>query len=387
MKVDLVPIDSIVGYARNPRRNEKAIPKVKSSLKEYGFRQPIVVDADGVIVVGHTRWMAAKELGMTEVPVHVAENLTPAQIKGYRIADNRTAQESEFDDELLAIEMQELLDAKFDLDLTGFDGTEIDNLLKKPVEIGEDKTESLADKSEDCQEKWRVEVGQFWRCGDHLLYCGDCRDALAMDELLKGVTVDLLLTDPPYGVDCEKFVPADSGKSKLIRKDIQRRHVKSDWDKSRPEKETLLSLVRRAEIAIVFGGNFFADMLPVSTHWIVWDKHQTLPTFGDCELAWTSVSRKSVVKYDVEFNGLIGREKERFHPTQKPVKLFAQIIDDYTDVGAVILDPYGGSGTTLIASEQSGRIARMIDREPKYIATMLERWSVLSGETPVRHDD
>lgn len=385
MKVDLVPIDSIVGYARNPRSNQSAIPKVKSSLKEYGFRQPIVVDSENVIVVGHTRWMAAKELGLTEVPVHVAENLTPAQIKGYRIADNRTAQESEFDDELLAIEMQDLLDAKFDLDLTGFDGTEIDNLLKKPVEIGEDKTESLADKSEDCQEKWKVDVGQFWRCGDHLLYCGDCRDALAMDELLKGVTVDLLLTDPPYGVDCEKFVPADSGKSKLIRKDVPRRHVKSDWDKSRPEKETLLSLVARAEIAIVFGGNFFADMLPAGTHWIVWDKHQTLPTFGDCELAWTSVSRKSVVKYDVEFNGLIGREKERFHPTQKPVKLFAQIIDDYTDVGAVILDPYGGSGTTLIASEQSGRIARMIDMEPKYIATMLERWSVLSGETPVRH--
>lgn len=385
MKVDLVQIDSIVGYARNPRRNQSAIPKVKSSLKEYGFRQPIVVDADGVIVVGHTRWMAAKELGMTEVPVHVAENLTPAQIKGYRIADNRTAQESEFDDELLAIELQDLLDAKFDLELTGFDGTEIDDLLKKPVEIGEDKTESLADKSEDCQDKWKVEVGQFWRCGDHLLYCGDCRDALAMDELLKGVKVDLLLTDPPYGVDCEKFVPV-GGKSKLLGNDIPRRHVKSDWDKSRPEKETLLALVARAEIAIVFGGNFFADMLPAGTHWIVWDKHQTLPTFGDCELAWTNVSRKSVVKYDIEFNGLIGREKERFHPTQKPVKLFAQIIDDYTDVGAVILDPYGGSGTTLIAAEQSGRIARMIDREPKYVATMLERWSVLSGETPVLHD-
>ena len=385
MKVNLVPIDSIVGYARNPRRNEKAIPKVKSSLKEYGFRQPIVVDADGVIVVGHTRWMAAKELGMTEVPVHVAENLTPAQIKGYRIADNRTAQESEFDDELLAIEMQELLDAKFDLDLTGFDGTEIDDLLKKPVEIGEDKTESLADKSEDCQEKWKVDVGQFWRCGDHLLYCGDCRDALAMDELLKGVTVDLLLTDPPYGVKRDKgFSGADGfyGKGKAIK----RREYDDQWDECRPEKETLLALVARADIAIVFGGNFFADMLPMSTHWIVWDKHQTLPTFGDCELAWTNVSRKSVVKYDVEFNGLIGREKERFHPTQKPVKLFAQIIDDYTDVGAVVLDPYGGSGTTLIAAEQSGRVARMIDREPKYVATMLERWSVLSGETPVLHD-
>ncbi len=384
MKVDLVPIDSIVGYARNPRRNEKAIPKVKSSLKEYGFRQPIVVDADGVIVVGHTRWMAAKELGMTEVPVHVAENLTPAQIKGYRIADNRTAQEAEFDDELLAIELQDLLDSKFDLELTGFDGTEIDDLLKKPVEIGEDKTESLADKSEDCQEKWKVEVGQFWRCGDHLLHCGDCRDALAIGELLKGVTVDLLLTDPPYGVKRDKgFSGADGfyGKGKAIK----RREYDDQWDECRPEKETLLALVARAEIAILFGGNFFADMLPASTHWIVWDKHQTLPTFGDCELAWTSVSRKSVVKYDVEFNGLIGREKERFHPTQKPVKLFAQIIDDYTDVGAVILDPYGGSGTTLIASEQSGRIARMIDREPKYVATMLERWSVLSGETPERY--
>lgn len=385
MKVDLVPIDSIVGYVRNPRRNQKAIPKVKSSLKEYGFRQPIVVDADNVIVVGHTRWMAAKELGMTDVPVHVAESLTPAQIKGYRIADNRTALESEFDDELLAIELQDLLESEFDLELTGFDSSEIDDLLKQPIEIGEDKTESLADKSEDCQDKWRVEVGQFWRCGEHLLYCGDCSDATAMDELLKGVKVDLLLTDPPYGVDVEKFFPGNV-KFSLMGNNVPRRHVKSAWDKSRPDRETLLAIVERAEIAIVFGGNFFADLLPMSAHWIVWDKHQSMPSYGDCELAWTNVSRKSVVQYDVQYAGLIGKDGDRFHPTQKPVKLFAQIIDDYTDVGAVVLDPYGGSGTTLIAAEQSGRIARMIDREPKYVATMLERWSALSGETPERHD-
>lgn len=385
MKVDLVPIDSITQYARNPRRNQKAIPKVKASLKEYGFRQPIVVDREGVIVVGHTRWLAAKELGMTEVPVHVAENLTDAQIKGYRIADNRTAQEAEFDNELLAIELNDLLESKFDLELTGFDQPELDDLLKQPIEIGEDKTEALADKSEDCQAKWQVEVGQFWRCGEHLLYCGDCTDRAAMTELLKDVKVDLLLTDPPYGVKRDKGfsgVCGFSGKGAAI----PRRTYSDAWDESRPDRETLIYLCAQAEIAIVFGGNFFADLLPMSTHWIVWDKHQTMPTFGDCELAWTNVARKSVVKYDIEYNGLIGKEKERFHPTQKPVKLFAQIIDDYTDVGAVILDPYGGSGTTLIAAEQSGRIARLIDREPKYVATMLERWSVLSGETPERYD-
>jgi DNA modification methylase len=381
MKVDLVPIDSIVGYIRNPRRNAKSIPKVKSSLKEFGWRQPIVVDRENVIVVGHTRWLAAKELGMTMVPVHVAEELTPAQAKAYRIADNRSGQDSEFDNELLVLEFGDLKDYGFDLQLTGFDTPELDALLKTPLEIKEDQTEHLADKSEDCLAKWGVEVGQFWKCGEHLLYCGDCDDREAMKLLLAGVKVDLLLTDPPYGVDCEKFFPGNV-KSSLMGNDVPRRHFKADWDTARPSQETLIFLRAQAEEAILFGGNFFADILPMSTHWIVWDKHQTMPSYGDCELAWTSFQRKSVVKYDCPYNGLIGKEKERFHPTQKPVKLFAQIIDDYTDVGGVILDPYGGSGTTLIAAEQAGRVARMIDREPKYVATMLERWAQLTEGQP-----
>jgi ParB-like chromosome segregation protein Spo0J len=126
MKIELKPIDSIIPYARNPRRNEKAIPKVKASLKEFGFRQPIVVDTENVIVVGHTRWLAAKELGLKEVPVHVADNLTSAQIQAYRITDNRTNQDSEWDSELLAIELGELKSIDFDLSITGFDSKEID---------------------------------------------------------------------------------------------------------------------------------------------------------------------------------------------------------------------------------------------------------------------
>jgi hypothetical protein len=192
-----------------------------------------------------------------------------------------------------------------------------------------------------------------------------------------------MLTDPPYGVQMDKgFSGAGgfSGKGKAI----ERRHYADAWDSHRPSKATFDHLLSLCTESIIWGGNFFADLLPMSTHWLVWDKHQTMPTYGDCELAWTSYDRKSVKQYDVEYNGLIGKEKERFHPTQKPVKLFAPIIDDYTDVGDVIFDPYAGSGTTLIAAEQAGRIALLIERQPSYVAVALERWSQLMNATPVK---
>ena len=122
----------------------------------------------------------------------------------------------------------------------------------------------------------------------------------------------------------------------------------------------------------------------MSTHWLVWDKHQTMPTFSDCELAWTSFDRKSVKQYDIEYNGWLGKDKERYHPTQKPVRLFSQLIDDYTDIGETIFDPYAGSGTTLIAAEQTGRIARLVEREPTYVAVALERWAQLMNQSPVK---
>jgi len=141
-----------------------------------------------------------------------------------------------------------------------------------------------------------------------------------------------------------------------------------------------------AQGVIVFGGNYFADMLPASSHWIVWDKNNTMPTFGDCELAWTNSRRTSVKEYEVTYNGLIGKETERFHPAQKPVSLFAAIIGDYSADGEMVCDLFLGSGTTVVAAEQEGRICYGMELEPKYVAVTLERMLSL-GLNPVLSND
>ena len=385
MKIELKPIDSLIPYIRNPRVNQKAVPKVKSSIKEFGFRQPIVVDTDNVIVVGHTRWLAAKELGIKEVPVHVADSLTSSQIQAYRIADNRTNQDSSWDEELLKIELIDLKASGFNLELTGFEAKELCGYVSsdKEDQSSVDETESTTSKAEECQQKWNVEVGDIYQCGNHRILCGDCADQSAISRLLENNQATILLTDPPYGIKMDKGFSGELGFNGK-GKSIPRRQYTDEWDSERPSTSTFQFILSLAKTSIIWGGNFFADQLPMSTHWLVWDKHQTMPTFGDCELAWTSSDRKSVKKYDVEYNGLIGKEKERWHPTQKPTKLFTSVIEDYAKVGEIVLDVYAGSGTTLIACEQTNRIARLCERSPEYVAVTLERWSTLTGQQPVK---
>ncbi len=378
-------IDSLIPYVNNTKQHPgNQVDKIAGSIAEFGFDQPIVVDGDGVIIKGHGRLMAARKLQLQEVPVLVRTDLTPAQVKAARIADNRVA-ESAWDEELLKIELLDLKQNDFDLRLTGFDDEELGRFLVEDqtevVEDAEDAEEAIS-KADELQQKWQVEEGEIWVCGDHRILCGDCQDQELVKRLLDR-RPDLMLTDPPYGVQRDQgFGGADGFAGK--GKPIPRRQYADEWDSERPSAETFARLLELATESILFGGNFFADLLPMSTHWLVWDKHQTMPTFGDCELAWTSIGRKSVKKYDLEFNGLIGKEGERFHPTQKPVKLFVQIINDYTDAGDVIFDPYSGSGTTLLAAEQTGRSARVIERMPGYVAVALERWFTLTNQTPVR---
>lgn len=378
-------IDSLIPYVNNTKQHPgNQVDKIAGSIAEFGFDQPIVVDGNGVIIKGHGRLMAARKLQLQEVPVLVRTDLTPAQVKAARIADNRVA-ESAWDEELLKIELLDLKQNDFDLRLTGFDDEELGRfMVEDKAEVVEDAAdaEETLSKADELQQKWQVEEGEIWVCGDHRILCGDCQDLELVKRLLDKKP-DLMLTDPPYGVQRDQgFGGADGFAGK--GKPIPRRQYADEWDSERPSAETFACLLELATESILFGGNFFADLLPMSTHWLVWDKHQTMPTFGDCELAWTSIGRKSVKKYDLEFNGLIGKEGERFHPTQKPVKLFVQIINDYTDAGDVIFDPYSGSGTTLLASEQAGRSARVIERMPGYVAVALERWSTLTNQTPVR---
>lgn len=203
------------------------------------------------------------------------------------------------------------------------------------------------------------------------IWLGDCREILP--HLPK---VDLVLTDPPYGVKMSEGFEGFGG----FGPPIARRQYHDRWDEARPHPETFKLILSKCRHAIIFGGNFFADVLPQSKHWLVWDKLNTMPTFGDCELAWTNINRKSVKKKVVEWNGLLGKERERFHPTQKPVELMIWCIENYSKEGDTVLDPFGGSGTTAMAAKNTGRKCILIEAEEKYceIAVNRLRQEVLS---------
>jgi ParB-like chromosome segregation protein Spo0J len=197
MKVELIEISRVVPYARNPRRNENAIAKVAASIKEFGFRQPIVVDEEMVIIAGHTRLQAAIQLGLKKVPVHIATGLTQAQLKAYRLADNRTHEDSEWDEELLAIELGELDELGFDLDLTGFEAIELDKLLADADMGGATDDDAVPAIPETAVTK----EGDIWLLGDHKLLCGDSTKAASLKTLMGDELADMVFTDPPYNVD------------------------------------------------------------------------------------------------------------------------------------------------------------------------------------------
>lgn len=380
-------VDSIIPYINNTKQHsDEQVAKIAGSIAEFGFDQPIVVDGNHVLIKGHGRLLAARKLGLTQVPVLVRTDLTPTQVKAARIADNKVA-ESEWDQNLLKLELIELKASDFDLGLTGFDPIEVDELLSINDYLETDTVEAddVINKADECQSKWKVEVGDVWVCGDHRILCGDCSDQAVVRQFIQHESViHLLLTDPPYGVNRDKGFSGCDGFRGEKAKPISRRDYQDEWDSERPSAESFSFLLSCAKHSILWGGNFFADLLPIGTHWLVWDKHQTMPTFGDCELAWTNIDRKSIKKYDIEYNGLIGKEKERYHPTQKPVRLFLELIGDYTDADHIVFDSYAGSGTTLIAAEQAGRKSLLIERIPSYVAVAIERWVQLTNKSPVK---
>jgi len=191
------------------------------------------------------------------------------------------------------------------------------------------------------------------------IYCGDCLEL--MNEL-EDKSVDLVLTDPQYGVNRDKGFGGFGG----FGQPIARTQYKGNWDDERPHKIYFSEMIRVSKNIIIFGGNFFADLLPQSTHWIVWDKLNTMPTFGDCELLYTSFKRKSVKKYTREWNGLLGKEQFRYHATQKPEDLLTWIIADYSNENDLILDPFIGSGTTAVACIRTNRNFIGMEISPKY---------------------
>ena len=197
------------------------------------------------------------------------------------------------------------------------------------------------------------------------LYHGDCLDIIPELD-----PVDLVLTDPPYGIKMDKGFDGFGGFGKPI---ARKKYLNDNWDSVRPSKKVFDLILTISKTALIFGGNFFADILPLSTHWIVWDKKNTMPTFGDAELVWTNSKRKSVKIIECEYNGLLGKEVTRVHPTQKPMKLFIELIEKYSTEVDIIMDCFLGSGTTAVACERLKRKWIGIEIEEKYCEIAAKR--------------
>jgi DNA modification methylase len=368
-------VSALVPYARNSRTHSpEQVSQIAASIKEWGFTTPILVDADGQIIAGHGRLLAAQKLGLDEVPTMTAEGWTDAQKKAYVIADNKLALNAGWDNAMLAVEMQELGDLGFDLDLTGFGKDEIGALFPN-------ETTGLTDEDAvpDVPVVPVTVEGDVWLLGRHRLMCGDSTSIDAVERLMAGEAIDLVHTDPPYGIN-EKGMRANRGgltsNSKL-----------PDFnDSSADAARDAFNLCEGLGIKrqVWWGANYYAHALPETANWFVWDKRvddKYKDTQSDCELAWVKSKWSSVRIFRHVWKGMIKdseKGQKRVHATQKPVALAEWVFDYYKDV-KVVLDLFGGSGSTLIAAEKQGKQSFLMELMPQYCDVIIKRWQDFTG--------
>ena len=382
MKIEQVAVTALIPYAKNSRTHDDAqIAQIAASIKEFGWTNPILIDGDKGIIAGHGRLMAARKLGMTEVPVIELKDLTPTQKKAYIIADNRLALNAGWDDQLLTIELNELLADKFSLDLLGFNADEL-NALLNPVEINE----GLVDEDEvpEPPPEPITKLGDVWLLGNHRLMCGDSTSIDAVEKLVNNAKIDLCYTDPPYGIN-EK---GDRSKRGGLAKGNNLKDFKDDTIHYAIEAYQIVEGVLQIPRQVWWGANYYCHALPQSNNWFVWDKRvedKQKDTQSDCELAWIKSTWSSVRIFRHLWKGLIkGSEhgQKRVHPTQKPVAL-AEWSFDYFRTVKTVLDLFGGSGSTLIACEKTNRQCYMMEFEPHYCDVIVKRWENFTGKTAV----
>lgn len=394
MEIEQVNIVDIVPYANNPRKNDKAVDIVMKSIQEFGFLVPIILDDKNTIVAGHTRVKAAIQLGMDSVPVIYTEGLTDEQIKAFRIMDNKSNQFAEWDFEKLKDEFYALEDTD-SFNFTGFTTQEISEIWDKQTEEDDFDTEKALE-----EPKYPIKNGDIYQLGTHRLMCGDATKKEHVDTLMGETKADLLLTDPPYGIDIvkdNKKIGYGDGRleSKSSTGSIGAsgivpvgEHRKIIGDNKPFEPKPLLEYGKNQ---IIWGGNYFATKLYDTSCWIIWDKRGGIPSnnFADCEIAWTSF-KKPTRLFTHKWSGLLreGNRKEemikRVHPTQKPVGLHCNILKDYSKENEIILDLFGGSGSTLIACEQTKRKCYMMELDEKYCSVIIERWEKLTGKQAIK---
>ena len=388
-KVERWKIEKLVPYARNARtHSDEQVGQIAASIKEWGWTTPILVDEDGSIIAGHGRTLAAQRLQMTEVPVMVAKGWSDAKKRAYVLADNKLAMNAGWDNEMLALELGEIGDLGFDLDLTGFTADEIAALIPEQIEPG------LTDEDEvpELPEQPVTVLGDVWVLGKHRLMCGDSTSIDAVDKLMDGQKADMVFTDPPYGVDY------DGGHATEKRRD----KLKNDDDVNMydlPVKNAYLASKDDAPIYLWFADRFATDVLEGLSEagyqvrcWIIWNKN--VAQFGAIGAQYKAKHEPCIYAFKKgkapNWNGPtnevtvwdVSRDhKNSHHPTQKPTDLAKRAMENHKV--KLVLDLFGGSGSTLIAAEKTNRQAHLMELDPKYVDVIIKRWQDFTGKIAV----
>lgn len=382
LKVEYVDIDTIKPYKNNAKLHPKEqIEQIKKSIENFGMNDPIGI-WNNEIVEGHGRILACKELGYKQIPVIKLDHLTDEERKSYIIAHNKLTMNSDFDIDILRTELENLKELDFDLELTGFNVDELDDILGK----NEEEKEIIEDEVPEVPEEPKAKLGDIYQLGNHRLMCGDSTSEDDINKLLNGTKIDMVYTDAPYGISIVNDKTHKVGAGNLA-KNKEYLQVKGD-DTTDTAKEFYNSCISLGiDNFIMWGGNYFTDFLPFSPSWLIWDKRVDMSSnnFADGEMAWCSF-KTPVRIYHQLWNGMIreGERENRVHPTQKPVRMQTEILKDFTNENDNILDGFGGSGSTLMACEQTNRNCFMLEYEPSYIDVIIQRWENFTGKKAVK---
>ena len=387
-KMQLVSVDKLVPYVNNARTHSKEqILKLRSSLREFGFVNPVIIDQDYNVIAGHGRLLAAKEEGITEVPCVLADHLTEAQKKAYILADNRFAQDAGWDEELLRLEIESLQDMAFDVSLTGFEDQEIADLFADTSDS--DVKDDEYDLAAALEKAAFVQRGDIWQVGKHRLMCGDATDAADVTFLMNGKRANLIVTDPPYGVS---FKSSDG-------LTIQNDSIQGDdfYQFLYKAFKNMADNLERGGAAYVFhadteGLNFRKAFIDAGFHLAgvcIWVKNSLVLGRSDYQWQhepvlygflkngkhpWYSDRKQTTIwNYDKP-------KRNKNHPTSKPLDLLGYPIQNSSQENSIILDTFGGSGSTMMACQQTGRTCYMMELDEKYASVILRRYAEDFGD-------
>lgn len=393
------PVERLIPYARNARTHSaEQVAQIAASIAEFGWTSPILTGSDGIIIAGHARLQAARKLGMTEVPVIILDHLSEAQRRALVIADNRLALNAGWDEEMLRVELEALREEDFNLELLGFGDEELEALFADPAESVAGNTDG--DAVPETPESAVTAPGDVWLLGDHRLLCGDSIQLEAVEKVLAGGLADMAFTDPPYNVNYGATMKDKlRGKRRAIRND----NLGDGFEQFLRDTCANLLAVTKGAIYVCMSSSELHTLHRAFTesggHWstfVIWAKNTFTMGRSDYQRQYEPILYGWKEGVDHFWCGardqgdvwLVKKPVSNdLHPTMKPVELVERAVRNSSKSRDTVLDPFGGSGSTMIACERAGRQARLIELEPKYCDVIVRRWQEYAGKTATLEAD